>query len=60
MYKYKFTNIVWDKPLSFLYNKIDNYVNSTVNINTLRLKSGVRLVICVTHNSLNHRNLLII
>ena len=31
MYKYKFSTNDWYKPLSFLNNKIDTYVNSTVN-----------------------------
>ena len=31
MYKYKFSTNDWYRPLSFLNNKIDTYVNSTVN-----------------------------
>ena len=31
MYKYKFSTNDWYRPLSFLNNKIDTYVNSTLN-----------------------------
>ena len=56
MYKYIFNTNDWYRPLSFLNNKIDIYVNSTVNFDIvcillLRLNSYVRLEIWVTHNS---------
>ena len=63
MYKYKFSTSDWYWPISFLNNKIDTYVNSTVNFGIvcslllLRLKSYIRLEIWVTHNSLTDRNL---
>ena len=65
MYKYIFSTNDWHKPLSFLNNKIDTYVNSTVNFDIvctasllLQLKSYVRLEIWVTQ-SLTDRNLLL-
>ena len=63
MYKYKFSTNDWYRPLSFLNNKIDTYVNSTVNFDIVctatAIKSYVRLEIWVTHNSLTDRNLLL-
>ena len=53
-----FSTNEWHRSLSFLNNKIDIYVNSTVNFDVvciglllLRLNNYVRLEIYVTHNS---------
>ena len=37
MYNYKFNTNDWYRPLSFLNNKIDTYVNSTVNFNNVHV-----------------------
>ena len=41
MYKYKFSNNDWHRPLSFLNNKINTYVNSTVTFD----------IVCTATNS---------
>ena len=64
MYKYIFSNNDWYKPLSFLNNKIDTYVNSTVNFDIVCTATAIK-ELCqarewVTHNSLTDRNLLLL
>ena len=46
MYKYKFTNIVWDKPLSFLYNKVDNYMCDTQLFKTQKFTNNMIEALC--------------
>ena len=58
MYKYKFSTNDWYRPLSFLNNKIDTYVNSTVNFDIVCTATAIK-EIWVTHNSLTDRNLLL-
>ena len=67
MYKYKFITKYWNKPLSSMKNKIDSYVNITVNITVCtattikelcEARDNIIHVLCVTHNSLTVRNLL--
>ena len=60
MYKYKFSTNDWYRPLSFLNNKIDTYVKSTVNFDIVCTATAIKEVeIWVTHNSLTDRNLLL-
>ena len=42
MYKYKFSTNDWYRPLSILNNKIDTYVNSTVNFDTVCTVSAIK------------------
>ena len=41
MYKYKFSTNDWYRPLSFLINKIQSYVNSTVNLDIVCTASAI-------------------
>ena len=42
MYKYKFSTNDWYMPLSFLNNKIDTYVNSTVNFDIVCTATAIK------------------
>ena len=42
MYKYKFSTNDWYRPLSFLNNKIDTYVNSTVNFDIVCTTTAIK------------------
>ena len=42
MYKYKFSTNDWYRPLSFLNNKIDTYVNSTVNFDIVCTATAIK------------------
>ena len=42
MYKYKFSTNDWYRPLSFLDNKIDTYVNSTVNFDIVCTATAIK------------------
>ena len=42
MYKYKFSTNDWYRPLSFLNNKIDTYVNSIVNFDIVCTATAIK------------------
>ena len=42
MYKYKFSTNDWYRPLSFLNNKINTYVNSTVNFDIVCTATAIK------------------
>ena len=42
MYKYKFSTDDWYRPLSFLNNKIDTYVNGTVNFDIVCTATAIK------------------
>ena len=42
MYKYKFSTNDWYRPLSFLNNKIDTYVNNTVNFDIVCTATAIK------------------
>ena len=42
MYKHKFSTNDWYRPLSFLNNKIDTYVNSTVNFDIVCTATSIK------------------
>ena len=44
MFKYKFSTNDWYRPLSFLNNKIDTYVNSTVNFGVVCTATAIKRV----------------
>ena len=42
VYKYKFSTNDWYRPLSFPNNKIDTYVNSTVNFDIVCTATAIK------------------
>ena len=42
MYKYKFSTNDWYRPLFFLNNKIDTYVNCTVNLDVVCTATAIK------------------
>ena len=50
MYKYKFSTDEWYRPLFFLNNKIDTYVNSIVNFDIVCTATAIK-ELCQTRDT---------